>query len=380
MPFPGAWLQAISQRLGAWSSWRHPVWPLALLTLATVLVVVRAPPTPPPPPPNIQAEPPPNPPASGPTMDPGFLPILAAARREAVTLGHKRLTTLTRTLSRRVETAFLPRYLSFGRRKFEEIRAYNTFAWERAKGLFGRTPGQDSSIPFLLTTFENDFTALVLTPAETRQSLRRLGREVAQYYAYLVMIGLEKLQTARGIPFAQWQAYLDGLPSGTLHLEGQAPIKVSPAALAVPDPLRVHLGEAIGQALEARFTAFPSITANREALHTPDGRSIFDIGRNAWAYYGSYVVYWILLVILIRSGFIPINLSGALLGWLLWETFVWGTWIAYESLDFEQTKAQLEPIILRHADAYFAALRTSLTDPGPQGPFQTLIGLEQVWP
>ena len=66
MPFSGAWLQAISQRLGAWSSWRHPVWPLALLTLATVLVVVRAPP-PPTPPPNIQAEPPPNPPASGPT-------------------------------------------------------------------------------------------------------------------------------------------------------------------------------------------------------------------------------------------------------------------------------------------------------------------------
>lgn len=376
MPFPGAWLQAISQRLGAWSSWRHPVWPLALLILATALVV-RSPP--PPPTPNIQSEPSPTLPAAGPAIDPDFLPILAAARREAVTLGHKRLTTLIRSLSRRVETAFLPRYLSFGRRKFEEIRAYNTFAWERVKGFFGRSTGQDSSIPFLLTTFQDDFTTLVLTPKATRDSLHNLGREVAQYYAYLVMIGLQELQAARGVPFAQWQAYLDSLPSGTLQLEGRAPIKVSPVALTVPDPLRIYLGEAIGQALEARFTDFPSITANRERLHTPDGRSIFDIGRNAWAYYGSYVVYWILLVILIRSGFIPINLSGALLGWLIWETFVWGTWIAYESLDFEQTKAQLEPIILRHADAYFAALRTSLTDPGPQGPFQTLIGLEQAW-
>jgi len=359
-------------RLSAWTSWRHPLWLLGVALLATALWVVRSPPRLSAPSATISAR------APKPAIDPAFLAIMEGARQEAVELGQRRLTGLIGTLSQRVETSFLPHYLSFGRRKLEEIRAYNTFAWGQVKAIFG---GErlDAATPILIATFEEDFSERVLTPPTTREALRDVGREVARHYAMLVAVGLQKLQESRGIPFAQWQRYLEGIPPGQVHVEGQAPLDVPLATLAAPDPMRDRLGVAIGTALEGRFTSFPKVTADLEGLRMPDGRSIFDVGRNVWAYYGSYVVYWIVLIILLRSGIVPINLFAFLLGWLAWETFVWGIWIGLESIDFEQTKIQLEPIILHQTDTYFAGLRATLTDPGSGGPFQLLWGLEQAW-
>jgi hypothetical protein len=360
-------------QLSAWISWRNTLWLLLGVTLlAMALWVVRSPLRPSEPLGTIGAR------SVRPAIDPAFLSTMEAARQEAVELGQRRLTGLIGTLSQRVETNFLPHYLSFGRRKLEEIRAYNTFAWGQIKALFG---GErlDAAVPILIATFDEDFTDRVLTPLATRGVLRNIGREVARQYAMLVAAGLQKLQESRGIPFAQWQRYLEGIPPGQVQVEGQAPLDVPVATLAAPDPMRDRLGVAIGTALEGRFSSFPKVTADLDGLRMPDGKSIFDVGRNVWAYYGSYVVYWIVLIILLRSGIVPINLFAFLLGWLAWETFVWGTWIGLESIDFEQTKAQLEPIILHQTDTYFAGMRAILTDPGSGGPFQILWGVEQAW-
>jgi hypothetical protein len=191
-------------------------------------------------------------------------------------------------------------------------------------------------------------------------------------------LALQSLQERRGLSFSKWRKYLQNLPPGKLTLE-EKPMLVPLPALAAPDPIREVLGEDIGKALVDRFTSFPTVASDYSDLQVRDGRVIFEVGRNAWTYYGSYVVYWIILISLIRSGFIPINLSGALVGWLIWETFVWGSWIAWESLDFEQTRLQLEPIIVNHSDAYFAGMRATLTDPGAEGPFQVFHALERSW-
>jgi hypothetical protein len=99
------------------------------------------------------------------------------------------------------------------------------------------------------------------------------------------------------------------------------------------------------------------------------------VGKNAGLYFGSYVIYWIFLIILIRSGVIPISIFGALIGWVLWETFAWGSWIGLEYLDYEQTKAQLEPVIIDRCDIYFTQMRAILTDHSPTGPFKALFQL-----
>ncbi|CAK0764549.1 hypothetical protein CCP3SC1AL1_3570002 [Gammaproteobacteria bacterium] len=271
----------------------------------------------------------------------------------------------------------MPWYLSFGRRKLEEIRAYNTFAMSWIGGLASGN-FQDESRRILVKTFEDEFSGRVLTPMETRQTLQVIGREVAQDYGSRVVSALQTLQQQRGLSFPKWQKYLERLPSGHLTL-GEKPMLVPLPALAAPDPIREVLGEDIGKSLVERFVSFPTIAADHSDLQVRDGRSIFEVGRNAWAYYGSYVIYWIILISLIRSGFIPINLSGALVGWLIWETFAWGSWITWESLDFEQTRLQLEPIIVHHSDIYFSGMRSALTDPGDQGPFQVLHALERSW-
>jgi len=359
-------------RLSAWISWRQPLWLLGVALLATALWVVRSPPRLSAPFATIGVRVP------KPAIDPAFLATMEAARQESVELGQRRLTGLIGTLSKRVESSFFPHYLSFSRRKLEEIRAYNTFALGQVKAIFGGVR-LDAATPILIATFEDDFSDRVLTPPATREALRNVGREVARHYAMLVAMGLQKFQESRGISFAQWQRYLEGIPPGQVHVEGQASLDVPLATLAAPDPMRDRLGVAIGTALEGRFTSFPKVTADLDGLRMPDGRSIFDVGRNVWAYYGSYVVYWIVLIILLRSGIVPINLFAFLLGWLAWETFVWGIWIGLESVDFEQTKIQLEPIILHQTDTYFAGLRAALTDPGGGGPFQILWGVEQAW-
>ncbi|KOR28333.1 hypothetical protein TI05_17125 [Achromatium sp. WMS3] len=200
-----------------------------------------------------------------------------------------------------------------------------------------------------------------------------------QHYAILVAAGIQKLQESRKVPYAKWQRYLNSIPPGQVHIEGRPPLNLPIYTLAAPDPMRERLGAAVGAALEMRFKNFPKVTADLDGLRMPNGRSIFDIGGDVWAYYGGYVLYWLALIILLRTGIIPANLFAFLLGWLAWETFVWGSWIAYESFSFEQTKAQLEPIILHQTDTYFAGLRAILTDPGSSGPFQVLWKVEQAW-
>lgn len=366
-------MRTMRQRFGGRNSWRHSLWLPGLGLLAVAWWIVHSPlPTSPPVPVAIDVQLP------KPAIDATFLAIMETARQDAVELGQRRLTNLVTVLARRVETVFLPHYLSFGRRKLEELHAYNDFAWNQFKGLVGGE-SLDTATPLLLKTFEDDFSALIITPDETNQSLRTIGREIARRYAMLVANGLQKLQENRGIQFAQWQTYLDSVTHGQVLMADGSILNIPITALTVPDPIRDRLGDVIGNALVERLSKFPKVTADVDGLRMPDGRSIFDIGSDAWTYYGSYVLYWVTLVTLLRSGIIPANLFAFLLGWLAWESFVWGSWIAFESFNFEQTKAQLEPIILHQTDIHFASLRVTLTDPSINGPFQILWGVEQAW-
>ncbi|KOR30763.1 hypothetical protein TI04_04260, partial [Achromatium sp. WMS2] len=242
-----------------------------------------------------------------PVIDQAFLSIMEAARQESIELGQRRLIRLATVLSRRVETNFLPVYLSFGRRKLEELTAYNSFAWRKIRSLFGGEP-EETTTPILLESFNRDFSDLVLTPSSTKEALRAIGREVARHYAATVASGLQKIQESRGIQFPQWQRYLDNIPPGQVQIAGRPPLNLPISTLAAPDPMRERLGLAIGTALEETFDNFPAVTADQENLRMPNGRSIFDIGSNVWTYYGSYVLYWMALVALLRSGLIPVNL------------------------------------------------------------------------
>lgn len=313
-----------------------------------------------------------------PIIDPAFLTIMETARQEAIELGQRRLIALITTISRRVENNFLPHYLSFGRRKLEELTAYNTFAWQQIKSLFIEIKG-DVATPLLQKSFEDDFSTLVLTPPHTKEILHNIGREIARQYSSLVAAGIQKLQENRNIQFAQWQKYLDSIRPGQVQITGRPALALPIITLTIPDPMRERLGMVIGTALEERFNNFPKITQDLDGLRMPDGRSMFEIGSDVWTYYGSYVLYWMVLITLLRSGIIPANLFAFLLGWLAWESFVWGSWIAFEAFNFEQTKAQLEPIVLHQTDTYFSELRVTLIDPSNNGPFQILWGIEQAW-
>jgi hypothetical protein len=375
-----AWQTVLKLRFAAWASWRHPVWLVALALLVVVLMLVRSPYHPVAP----VHQPTPAPGAPTPSskkltegMDSAIITALAEARKEAVGLGQRKVAALVGGLNQRVQDVFVPWYLSFGRRKLEEIQAYNTFAMSWLGGLASGN-FKDESRRILVKTFEEEFSARVLTPMETRHALQAIGREVAQDYGTRVTLALQNLRERRSISFPRWQRYLEKLPPGQLTLEDK-PMAVPLPALAAPDPIREVLGEDIGKTLVERFTTFPTIASDYSDLQVRDGRVIFEVGRNALTFYGSYVVYWIILISLVRSGLIPINLTGAIFGWLIWETFVWGSWIAWESLDFEHTRQQLEPLIVHHSDAYFAGMRATLTDPGTEGPFQVLHALEQSW-
>jgi hypothetical protein len=354
------------------------VWLVALALLVVVLILVRSPTHPVAP----VHRPVPSAPATPPKkvttgMDAAIVAALSDARQEAVGLGQRKISALVGSLAQRVQTVFVPWYLSFGRRKLEEIRAYNTFAMSWLGGLASGN-FQDESRRILIKTFEDEFSARVLTPMETRQALQAISREVAQDYGTRVTLALQNLQERRSISFSKWHRYLEKLPPGRLTLADK-PMVVPLPALAAPDPIREVLAEDIGKTLVERFDSFPTVASDYSDLQVRDGRVIFEVGRNAWTYYGSYLVYWVVLISLIRSGFIPINLSGALVGWLIWETFAWGSWITWESLDFEHTRQQLEPLIVRHSEAYFAGMRATLTDPGTDGPFQVFHVLEQSW-
>jgi len=43
--------------------------------------------------------------------------------------------------------------------------------------------------------------------------------------------------------------------------------------------------------LEERFMQFPKVTEDADGLRMTNGKNIFEIGGDAWMYYGSYVLY-----------------------------------------------------------------------------------------
>ncbi len=305
--------------------------------------------------------------------DRDIVEAIVTARLHVMGITQKQLNEMVNTMSGRVEQNFLPWYLAFGRRKLEELRAYNYYASDRLHALFTEEE-IDTSTPALTATFEEQFTAQVLAPEETRLALQQIGRRAAQEFGIRAGRELQRLQEAHNISFSNWRKHLEELPPLAFTGADGRQIKVSLASLAAPDPIWQELGTTIGGALTARFERMPSIV-DREIMLTKDGESIFSVGKNAGLYFGSYVIYWIFLIILIRSGVIPISIFGALIGWVLWETFAWGSWIGLEYLDYEQTKAQLEPVIIDRCDIYFTQMRAILTDHSPTGPFKALFQL-----
>jgi hypothetical protein len=304
------------------------------------------------------------------TVDKAIAGIVAVARQQALSLAQKKVNGLVNVLNERVATAFVPWYASFGRRKLEELRAYNFYALDWLHRL--RTGEvRDTGTPALTATFEEQFAEQVLRPEDTRRTLMTIGKETAQEFGGRVAHGLQLLQEERGISFAQWNRHLANMPPLTFTGPDGHPVKLSIVALTAPDPAWHDLGATVGKALVARFDRHPPI-ADRSRLVTAKGESIFAVGQHAGLYFGSYVVYWVFLLILIRMGVIPVSLFGALLGWVAWEIFAWGSWIGLESLDFEQTRAELEVVILGHADAFFAQFRGQLADLTLSGPFKAL--------
>lgn len=303
-------------------------------------------------------------------VDKAIAAVVAVARQQAVTLAQKRVNGLVNVLNERVSVTFVPWYASFGRRKLEELRAYNFYAVD---WLYKLRTGvvRDTGTPALTATFEEQFAEQVLKPEDTRRSLMAVGKEAAQEFGSRVAHGLQQLQEERGISFAQWNRHLAGMPPLTFTGPDGHPAKLSMTALVAPDPVWHDLGATVGKALVARFDRHPPIV-DQSKLVTAKGESIFAVGQHAGLYFGSYVVYWIFLLILIRTGVIPVSLFGALLGWVAWEIFAWGSWIGLESLDFEKTRAELEVVILNHADAFFTLFRSQLTDLAANGPFKAL--------
>ena len=301
--------------------------------------------------------------------------LLTTARLQQSMALQERVSAFSSTLRGRVERTFLPWYLSFGRRKLEELGAYNLYARDRLTEWMGGGR-QESAQVKLITTFEAEFAKQVLRPDETRHTLRRIAQDVADGYANRVAIGLREIQNDDAISFADWQTFLARHPPLVFTDAHGRRRQVPLAALASPDPSWVEIGDAIGDAAIQRFDRLPSII-DLTALVDSDGRSIFSAGENAAIYFGSYLLYWAVLIILLRTGVIPFSIFSFLLGWILWEIFAWGSWIGIEYFDFEQTRARLAPVIETRTDAYLGHFTASIADSGPMGPLQVLYHLER---
>lgn len=301
--------------------------------------------------------------------------VLVTARLQQSMALQAQVNALAGTLRGRVEHTFLPWYLSFGRRKLEELDAYNLYARDRLTEWLGG--GRQETAQFkLMTTFEAEFGAQVLRPGETRNELHRIGQSVADGYASRVALGLREIQAEFAITFADWQTFLARHPP-LAFVDGEGRRHLVPlAALATPDPAWVEMGNAIGAAAAARFDRMPSII-DLTTLVDSRNRSIFSAGENAAIYFTSYLLYWAVLIILLRTGVVPFSIFGFLLGWLLWEIFAWGSWIGLEYFDFEKTRSALTPIIEGRTDAWLEHFSASIGDGGATGPLQILYQLER---
>jgi hypothetical protein len=356
---------------------------VAVIVIAALLVLLASWPAPPPPAPAPRPEAAAPPAAPPPDRDWAAIDrrigdVLLSARLQQSAALQRRVGALTTSMRNRVGRDFLPWYLAFGRRKLEELNAYNLYARDRVtEWLTGER--QQTAQMKLQTTFENEFVLQVLRPEETRRDLQRIGQDVADSYAERVAAGLREIQEGEGISFAEWQERLARHRPLSFTGPGGHHREMSAESLTVPDPVWLEVAGAIGGAATARFDRAPSIVASA-ALVDQGGNSIFNAGENAALYFGSYLVYWLGLIILIRSGVVPFSLFGFLLGWLLWETFVWGSWIGWEYLDFEKTRASLAPVIEMRAEAYIGDLQTVLADGSRTGPLKVLYQLEESLP
>lgn len=305
-----------------------------------------------------------------PEIDRELRGAFVAARARALAEARQRLDGLVDGMRRRVAEDFLPWYLSFARRKIEELRAYNLFALDKLHGaVTGRH--RDTASPALIATFEEQFGERVLAREATRTALGGLAQDVADRYGAALADEMRQIQRRHGVPFAEWTRHLDALAPLVFTGADGRPVPLPVAELVNPGPGRVILGEALAEDLLMRFDRLPAV-ADRDHMIGPDGRSVFAVGENAGLYFGSYLVYWAVLLILVQSGVVPGSLFGALIGWVIWEIFAWGTWIGYEALDFEQTRAALAPVIGEHLVAWLDRALAVLGDVGPGGAFRTL--------
>ena len=294
----------------------------------------------------------------------GAVASLVAIRIEELVVG----------MRMRLEEIFLPQYLSFPRRKYQELKAYNAYLVDWFHNLL-TGDDRDTSMPALVADFEEAFLSRVVMPEDVRPKLAAAGEEAARVYLVELANGLEALRIRRGVSPSVWQAQLDTLPPMMFPGRDGRSISVPLAGLpSAVDRLSAQLGTAIAADLQTRFDR-TAVILDTASLTSPSGQNLFNVGSNAAIYYMSFVVYWIVLLVLLQSGLLPVNFFGALIGWVVWEIFSWGSWIIYEWVQFGHTRETLDPIIRAFADEYFTRLR----EVSSAGSFNALRHIETLF-
>lgn len=316
-----------------------------------------------------------SPPIAWTEVDRELAAALSTARLRAFGKAQVRFSQLMTAVSGRVEHDFIPWYASFGRRKIEELQAYNHFATDKARQ-FLTGEARDSGTPVLVATFESEFSRRVLKPDEMREAIRVLARDIMADYSSTINEEVRQIQRKHGIPFELWMQHLGAAPTLAYVGEDGRSVEVPIGNLVDPGPVWGELALVTERRLTDRFERLPSIVDHGK-LVVSDGTSIFAVGQNVAVYFSTYIIYWIVLFFLVQSGLIPISFSGALIGWIVWEIFAWGSWIGYEALGFEETRAALTTTIQFHADAFFAQARTFIGDFSDSGPFRALYQVER---
>ena len=269
---------------------------------------------------------------------------------------------------------FLPGYLSFIDRKLAELKAYNLFALDWAIGKLTGQP-QDRSTPSLIADFEAPFLTQVVSPIQTRQQLTAVGNATASRYAADLEARILLLQQSDIFAAEDWQTLP---PLSFINQQGQQAVMPVTEVSATDARFLTALSASIGGSMGIRFERSYR-TLDITSLTWPSGESIFSVGRDAWIYYGTFVVYWIGLFLLLRLQLVPINVFGALIGWILWEIFSWSSWLGYEWLQYEQTRNALEPLIIAFAEDYFAQLAQIGADMHQTGAFRSLHQIEAAF-
>lgn len=296
---------------------------------------------------------------------------LAAARQKTIATAQAGIQGVVEGNTYRLHTVFLPDYLAFFDRKLEELKAYNLYALDWVSNLW-TGQRQDRSAPSLIADFETPFLNDVVAPERTRLALTAISHAAAADYASDMTNRLGLLKQTGFYAAEDWKSLP---PLVFIDRQGQKIITPLSDVMPANTVFLAALGGAIEQPLLIRFERSYQ-TLDTTSLTWPDGESIFAIGQNATIYYGTFIVYWIGLFLLLRSQIIPINVFGALLGWLIWETISWGSWLSYEWWQYEHTRNALEPLIVDFAEDYFAKLMAIGADLSEAGSFRSLHQIE----